>query len=390
MKNNHNLKVLHIASGDLWAGAEVQLSTLAKALMKRTDTTVEVVLLNHGKLEQELISAGISVTILDETRHNGIVILCRLVSILRRQLPDIVHTHRLKENILGALATGISGNLPCLRTVHGAPEYPPSWRQLTKRLILFIDGLCANYLQQGIIAVSGDLAIILKNLYPKQRVYTITNGIDVETLEEKSTTPAPFPPKDVKTFRIGIAGRLVPVKRIDLFIKIAYQMLDDESFHDFSFHIYGDGPLRKELESLKEQLNIDDRLKFEGHCDNIHAKIRQLDLLLLTSEHEGLPMVLLEAMALKTPIISRAVGGIPQLLGQHTTSQDINAQANCGLLVEHQQVEGYIEQIKLLLDNPELYKGICTKAYLRVKKYYSAEKNANNYYEKYTECLRKR
>lgn len=94
--------VLHIASGDLWAGAEVQMFTLARALQNDLNIRVNVVLLNHGKLEHELRMAGIRTIVLDESKFNSVRILCQLVRTIRELRPDVIHTHRLKENILGS------------------------------------------------------------------------------------------------------------------------------------------------------------------------------------------------------------------------------------------------------------------------------------------------
>jgi len=382
MNKNHNIHVLHIASGDLWAGAEVQLFTLAQALQKNTNTVVEVILLNYGKLEQELKSIGIKVTVLDETQHNSFIIMCKLVAIIRKYPPDIIHTHRLKENIIGAIAAKLGSNIASLRTVHGAAEHSLPWYKLPKRLILLIDWLCAQHLQQCTISVSDELSTILKKRYPKINIQTICNGIDISMLTNKIDTNKNPPQEKTNTFKIGIAGRLVPIKRIDLFIQIAQQMLTSESPHKLSFHVYGDGPLRSKLEELSKQLKIDTQITFEGHCENIHQKIQELDLLLLTSDHEGLPMVLLEAMALKTPIISHSVGGITHLLKSNTCDQN-----TCGLLVDRQETEGYIKLIQRMLNDTELYTNISNCAYSRVKNFYSAETNAKNYYNTYLKYI---
>ena len=69
------VRVLHIASGDLWAGAEVQLFTLAKALKDNTNTIVDIVLLNYGTLEKKLLGKGINVIVFDETKLSSLAIL---------------------------------------------------------------------------------------------------------------------------------------------------------------------------------------------------------------------------------------------------------------------------------------------------------------------------
>ena len=152
--------IIHIASGDLWAGAEVQLFTLAKALDQSSNARVGVVLMNHGELEKRLIQQEIPVTVLDETKLNGFQILWHLVQLLKKQKPDLVHTHRIKENILGSLAALFSGNIPSLRTVHGAPEHSSGWVKPHKQLFYSLDKLTGHYLQQRIVAVSNDLAVL--------------------------------------------------------------------------------------------------------------------------------------------------------------------------------------------------------------------------------------
>ena len=144
---SHPVRVLHIASGDLWAGAEVQLFTLAKALKNNTNTIVDIVLLNHGILEQKMLDCGINVIVLDESKLNGLTILRQLIHITHQIKPDVIHTHRLKENILGSIAARLNGNIPSLRTSHGAPEHPPSWRQLPKRIIYWLDFFCGRFQQ---------------------------------------------------------------------------------------------------------------------------------------------------------------------------------------------------------------------------------------------------
>ena len=130
------INVLQIASGDLWAGAEVQLFTLAEALNRNEDVNINVILLNHGALEQNLINNGINVIVIDESTLNGFQILLRLVDTIRKINPDVIHTHRTKENVLGSISALFS-RTPTLRTSHGAPEHRPAWFHVPKQMILF-------------------------------------------------------------------------------------------------------------------------------------------------------------------------------------------------------------------------------------------------------------
>ena len=372
MTETGHLKILHVASGDLWAGAEVQLFTLAKALHTKSDTSVSAVLLNYGRLEQELRKAGIKVTVLDESKLNGFQILHMLIKLLKKQQPSIVHTHRGKENILGSIAAFIAGGTASLRTAHGAPEHHPSWRQYRKRIIYMLDWLCGRYLQRKIIAVSNDLASLLESNFPANQICVIENGIDLE-LTQKSQQPHTSGGIGRDTFRVGLAGRLAPVKRVDIFIQTAAHLLKNYPGFNASFHIYGNGPMRSELERLSRELGTNELISFEGHSDDILKDLQKLDVLVMTSDHEGLPMILLEAMALQIPIIAHAVGGIPQLL-DHGAS---------GILVKSQDEAIYAREIFGLIYDSETRSKITGNALQHVIKNNSDLKLASSYNDVY-------
>lgn len=375
LDKTHPIRVLHIASGDLWAGAEVQLFTLAKALKNNTNTIVDIVLFNHGTLEQKLLSCDINVIVLDESKLNGLAILRRLIQITHQIQPDVIHTHRLKENILGCIAARLNGNIPSLRTSHGAPETSPSWRRPHKRIIHWLDFLCGRYLQRAIIAVSEDLAEKLKKHYPSKKIHVIENGIDLQEMKSRSNDNRST--GSTGTFNVGFAGRLVPVKRIDIFINTARHLLDNYPELKIKCHIFGDGPLRDELEQLNRKLKTDDIVSFKGHSNNISEEIQKMDALLVTSDHEGLPMVLLETMALGTPIISHAVGGIPHLLDQ----------GECGILITENEPASYAAAIETLINNPAKITEITRKAKRRVEERYSSISNAHAYNSRYNRLL---
>ena len=130
-------------------------------------------------------------------------------------------------------------------------------------------------------------------------------------------------------------GRLVPVKRVDIFIAAARYLLEQKPDPGIRFYVIGDGPLREELESLSHKSGTERIVHFLGHQDDILRHIQDLDALMMTSDHEGLPMVLLEAMALRVPIIAHRTGGIPGLLDQGT----------CGILVDNQDPAAYARAI---------------------------------------------
>ena len=116
-----DLSVLHIASGDLWAGAEVQLFMLARAQC-RAGQSVTVLVMNPGVLATKLRAEGLVVHVLPEAQLSPARLFAGIYSLMRQIRPAIVHTHRHKENILGGVAAWLNG-IPSVRTAHGAPEF---------------------------------------------------------------------------------------------------------------------------------------------------------------------------------------------------------------------------------------------------------------------------
>lgn len=326
------LHVLHIASGDLWAGAEVMLFNLAKAQHAQPHAKVTVVLLNHGTLEQKLLDEDITVYVIDESEQSSIQILPQLNKIVIEESPDVIHTHRNKENILGGLIAW-RNQIPVMTTKHGASEHRPAWYRLHKHLIQLLDKLITRHIHQSIVAVSDDLARQLEQVFPRSKIQVIENGIDIAVLRKlRSRIPQNT---NGDSYHVGIVGRLVPVKRVDLFIDAAVKLKAAQPELSIQYDIYGDGPLRDTVTTQVTSQQAENYIQFHGHCENITEKLCNLDALLMTSDHEGLPMVLLEAMSLEVPIIAHAVGGIPNLLKN----------GDCGTLVTEHTAQAFADAI---------------------------------------------
>lgn len=305
------LRVLHIASGDLWAGAEVQAFTLISHLARMSKTEVAAVLMNDEMLADRLRSIGISTYVLDEQRFHSLGIFLKLATVLRSWQPDVLHTHRRKENILGSLANRLCSNVPSVRTVHGGNELGgvKGWKGVGGRVVTDLDRLCGRVLQQRIIAVTEELGVQMRKEFPVEKIAVIENGVDFEQVRrEKGVAAYRAAEPDVK--HIGIAGRLVEVKRVDLFIETAALLLREHSELRWKFHIFGDGPMRRSLGELSDRLQMGDKLMFHGHRNDMATCVGGLDVLLICSDHEGMPMISLEAASLGVPMVAHAVGGL--------------------------------------------------------------------------------
>jgi len=345
------MRALHIISGDLWAGAEVQAFTLLTALQRFPQVEVAAALMNEGELARRLREHGIQVDVLPESRLSTLQILQGLRKLAATWRPDIVHTHRIKENILGCLANRLSRHAPSVRTTHGAGEHGSS--SLPKRILRNLDVWCGNHLQRRVIAVSRDLADKLADDFPREHIAVIENGIDVEAVRAQirpvqlTATPAPG------VTQVGIVGRLVPVKRVDLFLAMAHELERQAPARRWHFHVFGDGPLSEPLAAQAQALGIADRTTFHGHRTDIIACIAALDVLVMCSDHEGLPMTALESLVTGTPLLAHAVGGLTHVL---------EGWADNGLVHSH-TVDGYAAGCLRLVSTPrEKYRERCAVA----------------------------
>lgn len=370
------LKILHIASGDRWGGAEAQLFTLLSQLHRNPALDVLAVLLNDHELAARLRQRGIAVTVFDESRLGGLAILQHLQRLMQAWRPQIVHTHRQKENVLGSIANRLSVRAPSVRTSHGAPEHSPQGlRQLHKRLFYWLDDWCGRRWQNRIIAVSRELGDVLGRRFPGQSIAVIENGVDLDAIGA-AIAPVDFRQREPDTTHIGLVGRLDPVKRVDLFLEMAALLTKQQPERQWRFHVFGDGKLRSALEAQAQALGVTGTTTFHGHRDDIIPCLAGLDALVICSDHEGLPMTVLESIMAGTPVAAHAIGGIASVM----------AAGAGGTLTSDHSARGYADALVALLDDPRLAENLAA-GQARVTARFSAALNAEKATTLYADLL---
>lgn len=367
--------VLHVVSGDLWAGAEVQVYNLVAAQQERNDVQVHVVVLNEGQLARALRNLKVPVNVIDESHTPTLLILLRLYRLIRYWHIDVVHTHRQKEHVIGALAARLSPMTHSIRTIHGAPENAvPRW-DLRRRFARAMDRFVARHLQAATVTVSDELAKGTRRWLGSNRVHVIRNSIDLREPDRNVSSEIHNESSERSWIVVGFFGRLVPVKRLDLLIDIA-SLLAHECPGEFRFAIYGEGPERARLEDRVRDLGLSESVTFHGFVNDPVARMRDCDVFLITSDHEGLPTTVLEAMCCGLPVIARAVGGIPPVLGH----------GNYGTLVNSGEAAGFTQPLVEFLRNPEHYLSMADNAKQAVRQY-SSERMATKYAGLYADVM---
>jgi glycosyltransferase involved in cell wall biosynthesis len=276
-----------------------------------------------------------------------------------------VHTHRQKENILGAIAFSINRLLgrACVsvRTVHGAPEYLPKG---VGRLQAALNVALGRWVQSAVIAVSEDLKKQLEPIYGQKNVVLVRNGVDCVALKSADLGSKP----QMEGFCIGIVGRLEAVKRVDIFLSMAAILLKEVPNIPWQFHILGDGRLALPLKQMAAQLEIADCVYFHGQVNTIAPYLVGLKALVMCSDHEGTPMTALEAMSLEIPIIAHNVGGLSELLYSEPQA-----------LVDVHSPAGYAKSLINFANNPFVP--------VRLPEEYTAEYNCYQVFHLYRHLL---
>lgn len=360
------LKVFHFISGDLWAGAESMTFNLLSHLKGYPDLDLVIILLNEGRLAESLRGIGITVHVIDEKQLPFWEIVRRTRAILRTSHPDLIHSHRYKENILATLAAGFNGNIKLIATQHGLPELANDKTTFANRFASKANFHFLSRYFTRTVAVSADVRnhLIQEHAFREDSVESIHNGIEIPD----ATLSKP----KAGTFVIGSSGRLFQVKDYPLMVEIA-RTIASTNLQDVHFELAGEGPERAVLESMIQRYGLQDCFILKGHQDDMDTFYRGIDLYLNTSIHEGIPMTILEALARGIPVIAPAVGGITEIITNGVE----------GFLVESRNPDAFAEKCLLLRENKELREKMSKAARGRANQAFSSERMAENYYRLY-------
>jgi len=217
---------------------------------------------------------------------------------------DIVHSHGYKSNLYALLAR--HGRVGLVSTCH-------NWISAGFKMGLYagVDKVILRYFDR-IVAVSEVIeAELLRVMISRGKIAVIDNGIDItrfrpdQGLRERARRDMGIPQEAIV---IGWVGRISKEKGLDILMETARPILEDR--HDVIILLVGDGPLRQSLESAHSSSGI----RFAGLRNDTPACYAAFDIFALPSLNEGLPMVVLEAMASGLPVVASRVGAIPKVV----------------------------------------------------------------------------
>ena len=300
-----------------------------------------------------------------------------LYRLMRREGFAIVHCHSSKAGILGRLAARLAGVRGILFTVHGwgLGDHHSRIKQSFFVLAEKVAGRCSD----RVVCVSrADYQKALdEKLVPPDRLAVIHNGLP---------RPAPQPPAlreelglSEKALMVGTVCRLRPPKDPLFFLEVARALLYSGKWAgNLYFVLIGDGPLMAPCREYVQRHGLSRAVFFLGNREDAPALVAGLDVFVLFSLWEGLPLTVIEAMQAGKPVVAPAVGGVGELVTPGET----------GYLIKPRDLAGAVQALETLLKDGQLRRDMGAKGRRAALEHFSVERMVADYLRVYDDLLR--
>jgi len=290
-------------------------------------------------------------------------------AMLRRERPQVLHTHAAKGGTVGRVAALLAGRGRPEVIVHTFHGHSLTGYFSSRASTVF--ALIERVLGRGttrLVAVSEEVRADLVRLRvaPATKIDVIALGFDFARFEhgegERSDQAAALRedlgiPSEARV--VTLVARLVPVKRVDRFLRVAQQLGDVPNCR---FLVVGDGELRDELRALPEAQALGERLVWAGYRRDIPQVLFASDVVVLTSDNEGTPVSLIEAQAAGVPVVSTRVGGASTAVLHEET----------GFLADSD--EGLAAAVRRVLEDPPLARRLGAQGTVHARETFSIDR----------------
>ncbi|MCA9468937.1 MAG: glycosyltransferase family 4 protein [Nitrospira sp.] len=256
--------------------------------------------------------------------------LLAFLKIVRDLNPEVIHSYSFYTNFPAYLGEFVSNAVAI-----GAMR--SDFTNEVKMAGFFLGRLCARWPNVHISnnVRAGEEIKKRRGPFLPQNLYIVRNGL---SLKKFNVQELPISPKG----QILAIGSLLPVKRWDRLLETATEL--KRRGHKFLIRLVGDGPLREDLVQKSRALGVFDCIEFLGHCDNIPELLASSHFLVHTSDREGCPNVIMEAMACGRAVVATDTGDIPLLVDQGET----------GFVISGEDPSAFWERMECLLNDYEL------------------------------------
>jgi len=301
------VRIVQIVEDLELGGLERLAVNLAIEQHKTGDPVTVYCLYGAGPLAANLTSAGIPVVPFQKSPGFSIATILAMAKRLRADRADVIQGHNPGVHHYAALAARLAGVPVCINTRHSVTTsrdlpYQERYFRWVKPLTSHVVFVC-DFVRRGLERKLG---------YPPEKCSVILNGIPLDPFLAHPASPGSRRPR----IRFGTIGRLVPAKGhavlLDAFARVVLEVPDAE------LSIFGYGALHDPLAEQIARLGLEGKARLEGTTENPPKTLQDLDVFVFSSLNEGLPLVILEAMAAGLPVVSTDVGGIPEVLSKNS------------------------------------------------------------------------
>jgi glycosyltransferase involved in cell wall biosynthesis len=285
--------------------------------------------------------------------NNDLVAFWKLYRILRRERPDIVHTHTAKAGTLGRAAAILAGTPVILHTFHGN-IFDGYFSPAKTRLFLFVERLLARFTDR-IISVSkfqSDELINRFRIGRPDKFQVVRLGIDLDSFREvEGDNQGQTEGRENHPVVIGWVGRFTEIKDPLLFVDVAAALKSSST--PAKFVMIGDGHLRQAIEARISEYGLQAHFTLSGWQREMAEVYSSIDLMALTSLNEGTPVTMIEAMATSRPFVAFNVGGMLDLMTGTPQGYEGFDVFDNGILVGPRDVGTFVRAARLLSQDSE-------------------------------------
>jgi glycosyltransferase involved in cell wall biosynthesis len=391
LPESERTKILRVIARLNMGGPALHVAYLTAGLRERGyDTTLVAGSLARGEDSMAFVADARDVQIvrIDELGREisplrDLVATVRLARLIRRERPDILHTHTAKAGTVGrvaALLAGRRGPRIVVHTFHGH-VLRGYFGPLRSRLFRLLERWLASR-TTALIAVSPQVRddLVALGVAPPERFVVIRLGIELDERvapeQNGRAESRRYLGIGPDRFAVGWIGRMTAVKRTDD-VLVAFKRLRDEGI-DAVLCMVGDGPDRPDLERRAHELGIVRDTLFLGYQEDVAPFYAAFDALVLPSSNEGTPVSAIEALAAGRPVVATRVGGVP----------DVVEEGDDGFLVEPGATDDLADRLAQLARDPELRERMGRAGRERVLPRYAVERLVDDVDRLYRSLLR--
>lgn len=368
----HRIRILQVIQSLDFGGLERVVINLVRNLDLSHFKCDVLCLRQFGRFADELRSEGFTVTTFDMGRGKSLAVPSRLATFIREGLYDIVQTHDTTPLLYVAFAKMFYQRFRHIYTEHsGIYSCLPRHRTMTALALLSVDHA---------VMVSQNLFAYYNGHFPmyKPPMSIIYNGLDFPAspydARESVCHEFSIPPA---ANIVGTAVRFYPQKGLRFLVEAIPLVL--RAFPETRFLLIGDGVERSMLEQKVNELGISERVVFTGFRPDISRLIGAMDIYVLPSLWEGLPLALIEALMVEKAVIATSVGGNPELI-----ENDVS-----GFLVPPGESEPLAAKLNQLLGSDDLRQSTARRGAEFVHEYFSLQRMVDSYQSLYLRVARK-